>query len=67
METTRDSGQDNTKDGIDVRVLGVCAGSSLEELNCALIRYRQHTSDAPLRMDVITVCILALVGFESMY
>tara|TARA_R110002003_G_scaffold184_10_gene14457 strand:+ start:20471 stop:20692 length:222 start_codon:yes stop_codon:yes gene_type:complete len=40
------------KDALDLRVLSVRSGSGLNELNFALVRYRQDSPDAPLRVEL---------------
>jgi hypothetical protein len=40
---------------LDLRVLGVCCGSGLNQLNFALVRYRQSSPDATLRLELVQV------------
>jgi hypothetical protein len=43
------------KDALDLRVLSVRSGSGLNALNFALVRYRQDSPDAPLRVELLKV------------
>jgi hypothetical protein len=43
------------KPNLDLRVLGVCTGSSLDELDLAFVRYVQDTPHTPLYMEVLQV------------
>jgi hypothetical protein len=45
--------------GLDIRVLGVCTGAGVNELDCALVWYRQDVPSGPLRVELIQVCGLA--------
>lgn len=50
-----------SKDGIDLTVLGVCTGTGLLHLDCALVRFGQESPSAPLRVklqQVSTYCTL---------
>jgi hypothetical protein len=52
------NGQSNTttlQDTLDVRVLGVCSGSGLNQLNFAFVRYRQDSPNAALRLELLRV------------
>jgi hypothetical protein len=40
---------------LDLRVLGACCGSGLNQLNFALVRYRQSSPDATLRLELVQV------------
>ncbi|KAJ4412663.1 hypothetical protein N0V91_000425 [Didymella pomorum] len=42
-------------DGIDLTVLGVCTGTGLLHLDCALVRFGQKTPSAPLRVKLLQV------------
>jgi 1,6-anhydro-N-acetylmuramate kinase len=41
-----------SKNGIDLTVLGVCTGTGLLHLDCALVRFGQKTPSAPLRVKL---------------
>ena len=56
----RQANRKNTKDGLDLLVLGVYIGGGLDDLDCALVRYRQVAPNAPLRIEVIEVCTMVL-------
>ncbi|KAI2483309.1 hypothetical protein Ptr902_05626 [Pyrenophora tritici-repentis] len=58
--TSYTSPQSNTKrtresirDALDIHVLGVCSGSGLIQLDCALVRYRQASPRAALRLELV--------------
>lgn len=40
------------QDGVDLTVLGVCTGTGLLHLDCALVRFGQQTPSAPLRVKL---------------
>ena len=41
-----------SEDGINLTVLGVCTGTGLSHLDCALVRFGQKTPSAPLRVKL---------------
>lgn len=41
-----------TKDSLDLTVLGVCTGTGLGHLDCALVRFGQKSPSAPLRVKL---------------
>lgn len=43
---------DPTSDGLDLTVLGVCTGTGLGYLECALVRFGQRSPSAPLRVKL---------------
>lgn len=43
------------RDGLDLTVLGVCTGSGLGHLDCALVRFGQKSPIAPLRVTLLQV------------
>jgi hypothetical protein len=47
------------KPNLDLRVLGVCIGSGLDELDLAFVRYVQDTPHTPLYMEVLQVRVPA--------
>ena len=46
---------DSRGDGIDLTVLGVCTGTGLSHLDCALVRFGQKTPSTPLRVKLLQV------------
>ena len=46
-------------DGLDLRVLGVRSGSGLNDLDLALVRYRQDSPNSALCVDLLKVCLFA--------
>jgi hypothetical protein len=48
----------SVRDALDVRVLGVYSGSALNQLDLALIRYRQASPGAPLCLETLQVCVM---------
>ena len=48
----------SVQDALDVKVLGVCSGSGLNQLDVALIRYRQASPGAPLCLEILQVCAM---------
>jgi hypothetical protein len=52
------SGKENlrsSRDALDVRVLGVCNGSGLNQLDFALVRYRQASPHTALCLELLKV------------
>ncbi|KAJ4384703.1 hypothetical protein N0V86_000304 [Didymella sp. IMI 355093] len=47
-----ETGNHPSKNGIDLTVLGVCTGTSLGHLDCALVRFGQKTPSAPLHVKL---------------
>ena len=43
------------KGGLDITVLGVCCGSGLKKLDCALVRYVQASPEALLQVELLQV------------
>lgn len=43
---------------LDLRVVGVCAGPTLGNIDCALVHYHQDTPDALLNMRLLNVSLL---------
>jgi hypothetical protein len=59
MDVPKPSGKGNVKsfkDALDVRVLGVCSGSGLNQLDFALVRYRQASPHTALCLEHLQVC-----------
>ncbi|KAI8939426.1 hypothetical protein NX059_003206 [Plenodomus lindquistii] len=54
------SGRSNHINTLDIKCLGVCAGSSLNELNYALVQYHQDAPNAPLRMQILKHSIVPI-------
>ncbi|KAF2851094.1 hypothetical protein T440DRAFT_68111 [Plenodomus tracheiphilus IPT5] len=55
-DTTRNharSGRRSLNGALDIKSLGVYTGNGLNELNCALVQYRQDAPNAPLRVQVL--------------
>ncbi|KAF2129922.1 hypothetical protein P153DRAFT_227279 [Dothidotthia symphoricarpi CBS 119687] len=50
----------NTRDALDLKVLGVCSGSGLTKLSLALVRYRRRAHDAPLRIELLQYTEIAV-------
>jgi hypothetical protein len=46
---------------LDIRVLGACCGSGLDQLDFALVRYRQASPDAALCLELIQVGAVDIV------
>ncbi|KAF1973598.1 hypothetical protein BU23DRAFT_568277 [Bimuria novae-zelandiae CBS 107.79] len=42
-----------TRESLNLLVLGMCSGAALDSITCALVRYRQQSPDGPLRMLII--------------
>ncbi|KAH9879940.1 hypothetical protein J1614_001964, partial [Plenodomus biglobosus] len=38
---------------LDIKSLGVCTGSGLNHLSCALVQYRQDAPNSPLRLQIL--------------
>jgi hypothetical protein len=59
QELSRNHGlgeEHTTRSGLDLYVLGICSGSGLDQLDLALLRYRQDAPNAPLRVELLQVC-----------
>ncbi|KAF1843861.1 uncharacterized protein K460DRAFT_378909 [Cucurbitaria berberidis CBS 394.84] len=54
--TRRKSSRTSAQHALDLRILGVCGGSGLNELNYALVHYRQDAPNAPLRVEMLQHC-----------
>jgi hypothetical protein len=46
---------------LDLQVLGVCCGSGLNQLDFALVQYRQASPDAALRLELAKVGTVDIV------
>lgn len=40
---------------LDLTVLGMCSSAALHGVTCAVLRYRQRSPDAPLRLSIVKV------------
>jgi hypothetical protein len=43
------------QNALDVKVLGVCSGSGLDQIDCALVQYHQASPNTALCLEVLTV------------
>jgi hypothetical protein len=55
----RKSGDLGATDALDLTVLGVCVGSGLTEIDCALLRFSQKVPNAPLRVCLLQASVHA--------
>lgn len=46
--------------GLDLLILGVTSGTSMDEIDFALCRFTQECPEAPLNLEIIQVCIRIL-------
>jgi len=60
-QTHRLGNEHTMRSGLDLRVLGICSSSGLDQLDLALLNYRQDSPNAPLRVEVLQVCTLARI------
>jgi hypothetical protein len=51
---------------LDLQVLGVCCGSGLNQLDFALVRYRQASPHAALYLELVQVSTIDTVALQSL-
>jgi hypothetical protein len=40
---------------LDITVMGMNSGTAMDGIDCALVRYRQDSPEAPLHMEILKV------------
>lgn len=54
------------RSALDLRILGVCCGSGLNELDFALVRYLQASPSATLYLELIQVSAVRTVALQML-
>lgn len=49
---------------LDITVMGMNSGTAMDGIDCALVRYRQASPEAPLHMEILKVRWLFSVHFD---
>jgi hypothetical protein len=52
VKSTRRCVADST---LDITVMGMNSGTAMDGIDCALVRYRQTSPEAPLHMEILKV------------
>lgn len=58
--------RETMKSALDLRILGVCCGSGLNQLDFALVRYLQASPSATLYLELIQVSVVHTVALQML-
>jgi hypothetical protein len=52
---------------LDITVMGMNSGTAMDGIDCALVRYRQASPEAPLHMEILKVRQFSIRSLFSIY